>query len=156
MRAYSVKYHFSQPFKAPAKYVYNWATDYQPHDLALMNVKGRRKISKITRDTVLLKETTYTNNKPITKTKLVRLNRGGLSWSNTHLSGPYHYSQFIYQIVPLGRNASRLDFTGLFLFYSNTKPSANKIRQLAKAERQHDSGVWRHLARRINMEYGRT
>jgi hypothetical protein len=152
MKAYSVKYRFSQHFNVPAREAYDWFTDYQPNDLALMKVRGQRKISKINSDTVLLNETTYRNGKPIKKNKLVRLNEVGLSWSNTHVSGPNRYSQFLYEIVPVGKKASRLDFTGLLLYYSNTKPSGNKIKQLAEEERQHDSEVWRHLAKAIIRE----
>jgi hypothetical protein len=146
MRVYSVKYGFSQRFRVPARKAYDWCTDYKPYDLSLMKIKGKRSLRKLTDDTIIINETTYGNGRAVQKTKLVRLNRKHLAWSSTHVSGPYHYSQFLYQIVPVGKRSSKLDFTGLLLCYSEDNLSPSKVKQMAKQERRQDSRSWRNLA----------
>jgi len=146
MRVYSVKYGFSQRFSVSARKAYDWCTDYRPYDLSLMKIKGERSIHKITDDTIVLNETTYSKERTVKKTKLVRLDKSHLSWSSTHVSGPYRHSQFLYQVVPVGKKSSKLNFTGLLLCYSTTNLSPTKIKQIAKDERRQDSRSWRHLA----------
>ena len=146
MQVYSIKYGFSQRFSVPAKKAFDWCTDYRPHDLSLMKIKGERSLRKLTDDTIILNEITYKNERAVKKTKLVRLDRVHLAWSSTHVSGPYRHSQFLYQIVPLGKRSSKLNFTGLLLCYSEAKLSPSKIKQMAKDERRQDSRSWRNLA----------
>ena len=146
MRVYSVKYGFSQRFSVPARRAYHWCTDYRPYDLSLMKIKGQRSLRKLTDDTIILNEITYRNERAVKKTKLVRLDRAHLAWSSTHVSGPNRHSQFLYQIAPLGKRSSKLNFTGLLLCYSETKLSPSKIKQIAKDERRQDALSWRNLA----------
>ena len=107
---YSVSYAFNQLLAAPAEVAFDWCTDYQPYDISLMKEKGTRKIEKLADDAILLTETAPKNNRTIKKTKLVRLNKRSLSWTNTHVAGPNRHSQFLYRIVPEGRKRSRLYF----------------------------------------------
>ena len=152
VRIYSVKYGFTQHFTIPARKAYNWCVDYKPYDLSLMHQGGSRRIRKLTDDAVLLSETTFANGKAVKKTKLVRLNQRRLSWSNTHVSGPFLHSQFLYQISPVGKNRSKLEFDGLLLVYSNVRLSREKIKRIAKEERLQDSTSWRHLAKAMAEE----
>ena len=155
MRAYSVKYDFNQRFSVPARQAFNWCIDYQPSDLSLMNESGTRRIQKLNEDTILLKETTRQNEKAVTKTKLVRINKTSMSWTNTHVSGPNMHSQFLYSIVPEGKRASRLFFTGLLLCYSAKHLSKGALGHLAKSERRVDSMAWKHLAKAMERDFHR-
>ena len=145
MHVYSVRYGFKQSFKLSPQDAFEWCTDYKPYDLTLMRETGKRRIRKLTHDAILLTETTVTSNKPVTKTKLVRLNRPELSWTNTHISGPNRHSEFIYKIEPQGKNQSQLKFTGLLLCYSKNVLTREKLRKIARDERRADSKAWHYL-----------
>jgi hypothetical protein len=145
MHVYSVRYRFNQPLKLPPQDAFDWCTDYKPYDLTIMRETGKRRIRKLTHDAILLTET-ITTKKPVTKTKLVRLNRPELSWTNTHISGPNRHSEFIYKIEPQAKNRSRLKFTGLLICYSRKVLTREKLRQIARDERRADSRAWHYLA----------
>jgi hypothetical protein len=140
-----VKYEFIQPFEVSAQEAFDWCTDYKPFDLALMKEKGVRRIRKITKDAVLLTETTMKNRQAVRKTKLLRLSRAQLSWTNTHIAGANRHSQFLYRIVSEGRRKSQLSFVGLLIVYSREALDARALRQIAERERQADSRAWRFL-----------
>lgn len=152
IRGYSVRYKFSQHFPVRADKAFDWCTDYQPSDLSLMNESGERRIKKIADDTVLLTETTHAKGHEIRKTKLVRLNRADLSWTNTHVSGPNLHSQFLYRIAPGGKQASILHFTGLLICYSDRALNSFKLREIANNERRTDSKAWRYLAKAMKKD----
>ena len=152
--AYSVRYAFNQSLAAPAASAFYWCTDYQPSDLVIMKEKGKREVRKITDDTILLTETTRKNNRAITKTKLVRMNRESLSWTNTHIAGPNRHSQFLYKIIPEGKKHCRLYFQGLLVQYSRKPLYPQQLRKIAREERRGDSTVWRHLAAALRQERG--
>jgi hypothetical protein len=153
MRAYSTKYDFSQRFSVPARQAFNWCIDYQPSDLSLMNERGTRRIQKLSEDTILLKETRRQNGRAVTKTKVVRINKTSMSWTNTHVSGPNLHSRFLYKIVPEGKQASRLFFTGLLVIYSVKHLSKRALRRIAKNERRVDSMAWKRLARSMKCDF---
>src|SRR5271157_1169238 len=136
MHVYSVRYGFKQAFKISAKEAFDWCTDYKPYDFKLMNETGKRRIQKLTKDAILLTETTRRNKKTVTKTKLVRLNKPQLSWTNVHITGPNRHSEFLYKIEPLGKNRSRLNFTGLLIYYSRRALTRRTLRKIARDERR--------------------
>ena len=146
MNAYTVKYGFSQGFNVSAQKAFDWCTDYRPSDLALMKEKGERRIQRITEDAIVLTETVHKVGMTIRKKKVVRLNKPKRSWTNTHVSGPNLYSQFLYEIVSVGKNKSRLNFTGLLICYSKAALTKRTLSRMAASERQVDSRAWRHLA----------
>ena len=150
--AYSIEYAFNQPLAAPAHVAFKWCTDYQPYDFAIMKEKGKREIQKMTDSTIVLTETTRTKNRIVKKTKLVRLNKSSLSWTNTHIAGPNRHSQFLYRIVAEGRKRSRLYFEGLLIQYSRKPLSRQQLRKIAKDERLGDATVWRHLAAALRKD----
>lgn len=149
---YSVQYGFNQLLLAPAEVAFDWCTDYQPYDLTIMKEKGKRDIQKITDDTILLTETTRKNNRPIRKTKLVRLNRPSLSWTNTHIAGPNRHSQFLYTILPEGKTRCRLYFQGLLIQYSQKPLTRQQLRKIARDERKGDATAWHHIAASLRRE----
>lgn len=152
MNAYGVRYGFNQTFNVPAKNAFEWCTDYKPSDLALMREKGERRILRITEDTIILTETFHKAATTIKKRKVVRLNKPNLSWTNTHISGPNLYSQFLYEIVPVGKNRSRLNFTGLLICHSKAALNKRKLNRITAIERRVDSRAWRHLAAAMNSD----
>jgi len=152
LRTYSVGYSFNQSLAAPPEVAFDWCTDYQPYDLAMMKEKGKRKIEKITHDTILLTETMPKRDRLIKKTKLVRLNKRSLSWTNTHIGGPNRHSQFLYKIVPEGKTRSRLHFQGLMIQHSRKTLTRQQLRKIAAEERRADATAWRHLAAALRRE----
>ncbi len=155
MLPYSIRFSFTQRFSVPAKDAYRWCTDYHPDDWVLMGERGKRKIRKISGDTIILDDVTYPDGKPVVKSKIVRLDPVRLSWTNTHLTGPTKYSQFLYRITPEGNGGSKLEFTGLQVEYSKTKVTAERIASLERKNSEEDSGSWRNLARAMEKELGR-
>ena len=155
MQAFSVSYTFGQRFQVPAREAFDWATDYQPSDLALMGEDGKRTIQKVTEDTIVLKEDITHADRRISKVKLVRLNPRALSWHNIHIRGPNKYSEFIYEITPEGKARSRLTFTGLLVLYSKDRLSSRKLKQIAAREKEYDSRAWKRLAKAMTKEYQR-
>jgi len=146
VHVYSVRYGFKQSLSMSPQEAFAWCTDYKPYDFTIMRETGKRRIQKLTDDAILLTETTAARGRTVRKTKLVRLNRPELSWTNTHISGPHRHSEFIYQIEPQGRNRSRLKFTGLLLCYSSNVLTRARLRKIARDERRADSKAWRYLA----------
>lgn len=155
MQAFSAYYKFNQQFSVPAQEAFDWCTDYQPGDLALMGEEGKRRINRLTTDTVILEEHVVQHDKRATKVKLVKLNRPTHSWHNIQLKGPNRYSEFIYEIIPDGKRRSRLIFTGLLIVYA-TRISQKRLRQIANRERRDDSMAWKRLASVMAKELRKT
>jgi len=153
MQAFSVSYRLTQRFPVPAQEAFEWATDYQPNDLALMGEGGKRTIQRITEDAIILNEDITHAGGKTRKVKLVRLNPRALSWHNIHLRGPNKYSEFLYEINPEGKDRSKLTFTGLLVLYSKDRLSSQKLKQIANREKQYDSKSWKRLANAMAREY---
>lgn len=149
----SIHYHFSQSFNVSALKAYKWCTDYDPHDHALMQVNAKREIMHVSENTIILTDTYYNKNKNIIKQKLVCLYPDRLSWTSTHLTGPIKYSQFLYEIVPEGKDSCRLEFTGLQIEYNDEKKFSKKeIEMLTEKLRNEDSAAWKLLATEMEKE----
>ena len=88
MVAVSVRYKFSQKFAVPVDDAFAWAVDYDPDDYALMGLEGERKIKKLSDDAFILEDTRPTQKGPVTKSRLVRLDRGRRILINTHIDSP--------------------------------------------------------------------
>jgi len=150
---HSIHYYFSQCFNVPALKAYKWCTNYDPLDHALMRVNAKREILHITENTIVLTDT-YPNKNEGVKQKLVCLYPSQLSWTNTHLTGPNKYSQFLYQIVPESKMTCRLERASLRVEYSNRKRFNKKeIELLADKLRNEDSAAWKLLAAEMEKEY---
>ncbi len=109
--ALNVGYHFSQRFAVSAQKAFDWCIDFDPKDHVLMGVENaERKIIQITSGTFILKDTFHLRGETSEKQKLVQVYPKELSWTSTHLTGPNKYSQFLYKIIPQGKDASALNF----------------------------------------------
>lgn len=147
---FTIRYEFDQHFDFPAKDAYKWATDYEPEDSFFLGLTQKRKVEWIDKRTVILTEFFRKDEKRFTKKKLVRLNPERFSWTNTHISGPTKYSQFLYEIIPEGKKTSRLHFTGLQLEYGNVSPKG-----LAAKIKKEDSEIWKRLAKAMEKDLGK-
>ena len=154
MHTFSFRYSFSQLFSVPADEAYRWCTDYRPDDHALMGVRGKRRIHRVSDDTLILTDKTYQDKTPVVKEKLVRLDPVQHSWTATYLSGPNKYSQFLYKITSRGPNASALEFIGLQVNESKTKVAPEEVAAITRKVRDEDAEVWKLLALALEKELG--
>jgi hypothetical protein len=155
-KAVSIRYHFTQRFRVPAVNAYRWCTDYEPGDLALMNERGKRTISWISEDAVILVEDLIHAGRHVKKTKLVRLNPEKMSWTNTHIAGPNEHSQFIYEIFPEGSGSSRLEFTGLQINYGRAKVPPDELESIRRELTEEDAASWKLLAKAMEEDLRRS
>ena len=139
----SIRFRFRQPLRAPAKLAYEWCTDFRPSDGRLFPQQWRRQVRRLSEDALILTDTTWPSGRRRVIQRLVRLNPQELSWTNTHLSGPFRHSQYWYRIVPDRGGRCHLDFAGLRLVRT-AKPLSTAARtRLTEDERRGDSTLWR-------------
>ncbi len=151
---YTVHYKFVQRFPFPARDVYGWSTDYREDDIPLMGNRGTREIEKVDDATLILTDKVEYPSGPVTKVRLIRMFPEMLFWTNTRLSDVGRHSQFLYRIVPEGKNGSRLEFYGAQVEEAAKKPSAAKVARLAKELAETDALVWVNLARAMQADLG--
>lgn len=142
MPVYSVRFRFRQPFRVPAKAAYAWCTDFQPGDARLFEQRWRRKVRHLSKDAILLTETTWPEGRARVIRRLVRLSPQDLTWTNTHVSGPFRYSQYWYRIVPDTPRRSHLEYTGLRLVRTSKRLTVSQQARLVGQERREDSTLW--------------
>jgi len=153
MVAVSRKVEYSQHFKATPEEAFAWCTDYTPDDHSLMGrVKGRRRFTKLTEDTLLLDDTVYDGAKPVRKSKVVKLDLERLTYYNLHVTGASRNSLFFYQIVPDGDGESRLDYTGYEVWYPNKRPTERQLAELAEARSKTWHREWGNLAKAMEKD----
>jgi len=150
----SVHYYFSQCFKVPALKAYKWCTNYDPQDNALMRINAKREIQHISKNIIILTDTYPDKNKAIKKQRLVCLYPNQLSWTNTHLTGPNKYSQYLYQIVPETQMTCRLERASLQVEYGRKRLNKKEIESLAEKLRNEDSAAWKLLAAEMEKDFG--
>ena len=147
----TISYKFSQKFRVPAKEAYHWCTNYDPADLKLMGEEGKRSIERLSNDKIILYDSFQGGRKKFRKVKFVQLYPERSMWVSTHVDGPVKFSQFFYEIVPEGKNSSRLEFTGKQIDYGRNK-SSQQISKLASKIRKEDSGAWKMLAKEMEKD----
>lgn len=152
MYANTVRYGFSQRFRVPAEKAFAWTIDFRPDDFSRMGERGSREIRPISEGTLLLTDTTFTKGKQVRKAKLINIYPDLLLYLNTHVGGPFRNSQFMYRFLPLGKKASRLDFSGHLVVYSRRPLRSKAIARIAEEERTTDSKIWKHLARAMERD----
>ncbi len=139
----ALRYRFRQPFHVPADAAYRWCTDFGPEDGDLFSNTTRRSVHRLGEDALVMTDTTYPRGRPVRIRRLVRLSPEDRAWTNTHLDGPYRYSQFWYRIVPNGPRNCHLEFSGLHLENSRRGVTPREAAQRADERRRSDSGEWR-------------
>jgi hypothetical protein len=143
MSTYTLEYKFRQRLDAPAKVAYAWCTDFEPGDGKLFPVRWERSVRPLSENALILTDTTYPEGRRRRIHRLIRLNPFELTWTNTHLDGPYQHSQYLYRIGRDGSRRSHLEFYGSRLITSGKSLSRSQIARLAAEERRGDSGLWR-------------
>ena len=143
MPLYSLQYVFRQPLNAPPKAAYSWCTDFEPADGKLFPVKWRRSVRRLSKDALVLTDTTYPAGRPRRIHRLVRLNPSEMAWTNTHLDGPFRHSQDLVRIVPDGPRRCHLEFRGFRLVTTPRALSTSGVARLTDLERRSDADLWR-------------
>jgi hypothetical protein len=151
----SVRYSFSQRFEVPVEEAFRWSIDYDPGDYAIMGLEGKRRVKKLTEDTIILEDSRKTEKGWVRRPRLVRINHERRSFSNTHIGGPTPHSQFWYEFFAEGDGGSRLDFTGLFLLPTRKKLSDEEVARIAEEEKRVDSQIWKNLAKAMEADLRR-
>jgi hypothetical protein len=141
----SLNYRFRQAFRVPARAAYDWCTDFGPEDGSLFRHRTERSVRRLTADALVLTDTTHDAGRPLRIRRLVRLDPELLSWTNTHLDGPYRHSQHWYRIRPDGPSRSHLEFEGLRLESVSGAPSPAQVRRRTEQRRVMDSAEWREF-----------
>ena len=139
----SLRYGFRQKLRVPARAAYAWATDFRNDDGRLFSQTMRRSVRRIAEDAIVMTDLTYPEGRPRRIRRLVRMDPQRMSWTNTHLNGPFRHSQFWYRIVPEGPRACRLEFDGLMLEDVPKAMSSSEIARRARENQVHDSTEWR-------------
>jgi len=150
--AVSIRYDFSQLFRVSAAAAFRWCTDYSPADHALMGLKGKRKVKRLSEDTLILDDTLYPAGRAVQKTKLIRIDHKRMHYYNIHLTGPTKNSLYFYQIVPISENSSRLDYTAYEIYYPKKAPSAEQLGAIRSAESASWHTEWGNLARAMEQD----
>ncbi|MDI9644376.1 MAG: hypothetical protein QFX35_04050 [Candidatus Verstraetearchaeota archaeon] len=118
-----------------------------------MGEKGKRMVTRINEETLILTDTILEGDKKVTRKRLVRLFPERLFWTNTRLSEDGKYSQFLYQIFPDRDGGSRLDFIGSHVFYDKERPKPEEIASMAEELAMKDSKVWELLAEAMEKDF---
>jgi hypothetical protein len=151
----AIHYHFRQNLNVSAQKAYNWCVAYQSGsgDHTLMGEPDAdRKISHLSDRTIILTDTFRVGESRVEKQKLVQMYPELLFWTNTHLTGPAPHSQFLYQIVADGEEASHLDFTGLLLDYTHEEMSKADAQRLSEKLCKEDADRWKLLAKAMEKD----
>ncbi len=148
----TVRYAFTQRLPLPPRAAFAWCTDFRTDDLALAGRAGRRAIRRLTRTTLVLRDTVPApGGRSVSKDRLVHLDADRLSWTNTHVRSPVRHSQFLYEIRPAGRG-SRLEFRGAQLERWAGRPTPAAVARRASELRREDQDLWRRFARAMAEE----
>jgi len=142
----TIPFRVTQAFPVSAADAYAWATDFDAKDIALFGRKGRRKVTRLTDDTLILADTIVQDDgSKVSSKKLVHLYPERLSWTSTHLDGPTKHSQLFYEITPRGKRGSELTYSGHRLeTVKDATPRAVKARSAEVTKMA--GGAWKKLA----------
>ncbi|MDA4116525.1 MAG: hypothetical protein OK442_08230 [Thaumarchaeota archaeon] len=148
----STRYEFSQRFNVPAVQAFAWCTDYDSKDHNLMGLRGFRKVTRISDDTVILEDTLYPEGKAVTKKKIVKIDKERMTYFNFHTTGANKNSLYFYRIIPDGESKSRLEYTGYELTYPKKAPSKKQLAATAEADGAARTKEWGLLADAMEKE----
>jgi hypothetical protein len=155
MPVIALRYSFRQPFRAAAEEAFAWCTDFRPSDAALYQDGRSRTVRRRAEDTLLMTDTPRRGSGRPRITRLVRIFPEEMAWTNTHLTGPFRYSQFWYRIEGDGPARSHLEFRGLKLERRARRVAPAVVKRLARAEGRSDAETWRtQLAPALNADVG--
>ncbi len=148
----STRYEFSQQFDVPAGQAFSWCTDYDAKDHNLMGLKGFRKVTRVSDDTLILEDTLYPKGRAVTKKKLIKIDKDRMAYFNLHLTGANKNSLYFYRIIPEGDGKSRLEYTGYELTYPKRAPTKKQLEATAEADAAARTKEWGLLAKAMERE----
>jgi hypothetical protein len=155
MPVIALRYSFRQPFRASAEEAFAWCTDFRPSDAALYQDGRSRTVRRRADDTVLMTDIPRRGSGRPRISRLIRIFPEERAWTNTHLTGPFRYSQFWYWIERDGARRSHLEFRGLKLERRVHQPAPAVVARIARAEGRLDAATWRtQLAPALDAEVG--
>jgi len=143
MPVIALRYGFRQPFRASAEEAFAWCTDFRASDGDLFQDGRTRTVRRRADDTVVMTDIPRPGTGGRRITRLVRIFPEELSWTNTHLTGPFRYSQFWYRIESDGAHRSHLEFRGLKLEHRAKAVPREDVARHARAEGRSDAATWR-------------
>ena len=141
----SLRFRFQQRFHVPARAAFAWCTDFSPEDAAYFRGTQRRKVEKLAEGTLIMTDTSVIKGKKLAISRLVRIDPDEMAWTNTHLNGPYKYSQYWYRVVPDSPRSSHLDFEGLRLETVARDLTAKEVRDRTEVYRRANLDQWRSV-----------
>jgi hypothetical protein len=153
-----ISYEFTIRLPASRERAFAWATDYRADDFGRMGLQARRRVRWLTPDMAVLTDTFRSDPFASTpggrsvKVKLVHRYPQRFAWTATHLSGPARFSQFLYELTPLGGRQCQLRFRGNQVERTAKAPTAASLAVRARTLTAEDSQLWRHLARALRNE----
>ena len=148
----STRYEFSQHFNVPAAQAFVWCTDYDAKDHNLMGLKGFRKVTRVSDDTVILEDTLYPHGKAVTKKKVIKIDKERMTYFNFHTTGANKDSLYFYRIIPEGDGESRLEYTGYELTYPRKAPTKKHSAATAETDAAARTKEWGRLADAMERE----
>jgi hypothetical protein len=143
MPTISLRYSFRQPLRASADRAFAWCTDFGSDDGRLFGDGRSRSVRRLAPDTVMMTDLPRRGSGAPKISRLVRIFPEERAWTNTHVSGPFRYSQFWYRIEPDGANRSHLEFRGLKLERHPGAIAPRALAARARAEARSDAATWR-------------
>lgn len=144
----TLAFTFTQKLPADVATTYAWATDYRPSDIGLLGKDGHRGVKRLNQDTLVLSDKIVRKDgSSVTRKKLVRLYPEVQMWTNTHITGEFKHSQFIYQLAPAGKDACTLTFTGRQVFEEAKAPSAKEVAKRSAELAKEDKEMWVGIAK---------
>jgi len=143
MPTVSLRYSFRQPFHAPADRAFAWCTDFRNSDADLYEDGRSRSVRWLAPDALVMTDTPARGSGGARIARMVRIFPEERAWTNTHMTGPYRYSQFWYRIEPDGRARSHLLFHGLKLERHARSVAPAEVARRARAEGRSDAATWR-------------
>lgn len=142
----TIPFRVTQAFPVPAADAYAWATDFDAKDIALFGRKGRRKVIRLTDDTLILADTIVGDDgKKISSRKLIHLFPERLTWTSTHLDGPTMHSQLTYEITARGKKGSQLTYSG-HRVESVKRKTPGLVKKRSGEVAKMGGGAWSKLA----------
>jgi hypothetical protein len=155
MPVIALRYSFRQPFRASAEDAFAWCTDFRSSDGELFRDGRSRSVRRRTEDALLMTDIPARGSGRPRITRLVRIFPEEMAWTNTHLTGPFRFSQFWYRIDRDGARRSHLEFRGLKLERRARRLAPSVVARLARAEGRSDARTWRtKLGPALDAEVG--
>jgi len=117
-----------------------------------MGLKGHRKSTRVSHDTLILDDTIFSGGKAVRKKKLIRTDPDRMTYYNFHLTGPTKPLVVLLPDSARRRRGVRLDYTAYEVTYPKKAPTKIQLAGMAAAEAVNWRREWGNLARAMEKE----